>query len=638
MEGEGHGAAAEHLATASAAHAASADSLVRRGSLRQNSKPLLRAPSFKLTLSDMDLAQQYSPASSCGALSPHHRTTASPKHHESIGSQQSAGFAPRRRLCSSSVDNVTAGGHEDRMASNSRAALVTKGSAHISMGGEQQDEEMQRVSTSSPTSPVGESPQRSVFSPRRGSLHPQPYPHQVGGHGPLCRMEGEPNQLLKPLHAKELAFYEALWARDAPDQILWLRDFTPRFHGVVSVASSSAHADLGEIAVPFSPDDVRPHRVGHPAAVSEAVAGLPELETRVLGKSMDPSRRRSSAGTASSSSDRGSRKGELWTLLSGSEGGKAKGLAREARGISPWAKRMREIAGGRGEEDASSGSKPDEARGTTTYVRMQDVNAAFELPCVLDVKMGVRHYDDDAPPEKVAKHIAKSNATTSSTVGIRFAGMQVYCEQSKMYCFYDKYRGRRLKEQELAAELAQFFFNGNELRCDALKAILARLKQLLPFVLKQTEFKFYSSSLLLVYEGLVDKPVPRGKLNDAVLRDCEMEPRGETNLNSEDASSSFSKLLGSDAVSCRCDERSDAAQFLDGVADVRMIDFAHTQPTAGRGRAPHELLGDHQTDLDHAPGDQGYAFGLKNLIAIMTKILDDHDTWRLALKSQQQSS
>lgn len=49
----------------------------------------------------------------------------------------------------------------------------------------------------------------------------------------------------------------------------------------------------------------------------------------------------------------------------------------------------------------------------------------FTRPCVLDLKLGTRLYDDDATPEKREKMQKNAKGTTSEELGIRISGMKV---------------------------------------------------------------------------------------------------------------------------------------------------------------------------------------------------------------------
>ena len=55
------------------------------------------------------------------------------------------------------------------------------------------------------------------------------------------------------------------------------------------------------------------------------------------------------------------------------------------------------------------------------YIVLDDMTSGFKAPCVMDLKMGKRSYDEDATPEKVAREIQKY--PQQNIIGFRFAGM-----------------------------------------------------------------------------------------------------------------------------------------------------------------------------------------------------------------------
>lgn len=154
---------------------------------------------------------------------------------------------------------------------------------------------------------------------------------------------------------------------------------------------------------------------------------------------------------------------------------------------NPWKKRMRELR---------LTQNP-----RLLYLSLEDLTAKFKRPCILDCKLGTRTYDNDAPPAKVIRHLEKCRITTSGAVGVRLSGMQVYRIDLGGYFFRDKYHGRKLQVEDLRPNLADFFDNGRGLRIDVIRRCLEYLKVLQARLEEQTAFKFYSSSLLLVYDG-----------------------------------------------------------------------------------------------------------------------------------------
>lgn len=64
----------------------------------------------------------------------------------------------------------------------------------------------------------------------------------------------------------------------------------------------------------------------------------------------------------------------------------------------------------------------------------------MEQPCIMDMKIGRRLYDDDATPEKTERMIKKSATSTSGSVGFRISGMRVTTLPTFIYNVIDHTR------------------------------------------------------------------------------------------------------------------------------------------------------------------------------------------------------
>jgi len=163
--------------------------------------------------------------------------------------------------------------------------------------------------------------------------------------------------------------------------------------------------------------------------------------------------------------------------------------------------------------------------------------------------MGTRQYGDDAPESKRKSQNLKVEKSTSGTLGIRLCGMQVFQISTNRYLCRNKYYGRSLNDDGLRQSLSQFFHNGISLRTEIFLPLLDQLNRLLEIINRLDSFRFFTSSLLIIYDGLEPYDI-----------------------------------------------------------DVRVIDFAHA--------THHDIM----SDCPHIGPDEGFIFGLKNLIEIIEEL------------------
>lgn len=136
----------------------------------------------------------------------------------------------------------------------------------------------------------------------------------------------------------------------------------------------------------------------------------------------------------------------------------------------------------------------------STYMRLEDITSQFSKPCVMDLKLGKRVWDDNASQDKIERE--KKKYPIQDTVGIRIIGMRVYQRDTKTWKYVDRHFGRsRSTEQEVFEGISMFFDQGTTARYELIPVIQEKLITIQKWFEEQDEFRLYASSLLFVYEG-----------------------------------------------------------------------------------------------------------------------------------------
>jgi hypothetical protein len=131
------------------------------------------------------------------------------------------------------------------------------------------------------------------------------------------------------------------------------------------------------------------------------------------------------------------------------------------------------------------------------FILLEDLTDSIEYPCVLDLKMGIRQHGVDSSESKTLSQTSKCSSSTSSALGVRVCGMQVY-HQDK-FTFFDKYKGRSLTADSFKSTLRDYF--NDEMVLDQIPVLLRKLNRLSKIVSSLKRYRFYGSSLLVIYDG-----------------------------------------------------------------------------------------------------------------------------------------
>ncbi|KPP73881.1 inositol hexakisphosphate kinase 2-like [Scleropages formosus] len=411
----------------------------------------------------------------------------------------------------------------------------------------------------------------------------EPFVHQVGGHSCVLRF-GE-QTICKPLIPREHQFYKSLPAE--------MRKFTPQYRGVVSVSfEEDEEGNLCLIAYPLHSEqgglenvdptaDLEPkHKVlkwtnKKPSAMM--------LDNENYGKDRPRHGRKDEKIKTHNREEELERLQQADVLYYSLEKSNAVPQVKH----NPWSLKCHQQHLQRMKENAKH-------RNQYKFILLENLTWRHTVPCVLDLKMGTRQHGDDASEEKKATQIRKCQQSTSATIGVRLCGMQVYHSASGQLMFMNKYHGRKLTLAGFKEALFQFFHNGRRLRHELLSPVLRRLRDMQAALEACESYRFYSSSLLIIYDG-----------------EATRTRRPRHNGSKEDDLSEEEEEGGAFGFPCSGAAASGGTSITEGspVVDVRMIDFAHT---TCRHYGEDSVV--------HEGQDSGYIFGLQNLITIISQL------------------
>ena len=215
---------------------------------------------------------------------------------------------------------------------------------------------------------------------------------------------------------------------------------------------------------------------------------------------------------------------------------------------------------------------------TNLAVVLENAAHGYVKPNILDVKLGVRLWADDAHEEKKIRFDKVTAETTHKELGFRIAGMRVWRGHGAVgkdidmegFKIYDKNYGRFSVQKENVQEaFKNFIFEGEieeELGRLVAQAFLEDVKRIQE-ALESQESRMFSASLLFVFEG-----------DGAALRAA-----------MEEASRSPVTLANGSSLDDGDEE--DEEDTGPKIYSVKVIDFAHATWTPGLGPDENSLIG-----------------------------------------------
>ena len=217
---------------------------------------------------------------------------------------------------------------------------------------------------------------------------------------------------------------------------------------------------------------------------------------------------------------------------------------------------------------------------TNQAVVLENAAHGYVKPNILDVKLGIRLWADDAHQEKKIRFDKVTEETTHKELGFRIAGMRVWQGHGAVskdideegFKIYDKNYGRFSVQKENVHEAFKNFIFAESAGIDeelgklVSQAFLADVRRIQE-MLEGHESRMFSASLLFVFEG-------DGVALRAAMEEASRSPATLVNGNGGDS-----------------EEDEDDEDTGPKIYSVKLIDFAHATWTPGMGPDENSLVG-----------------------------------------------
>jgi hypothetical protein len=140
-----------------------------------------------------------------------------------------------------------------------------------------------------------------------------------------------------------------------------------------------------------------------------------------------------------------------------------------------------------------------------TLLELEDVARMYDRPAIMDIKIGKQTWYNGADDAYIERCKLKDSNTTQGELGFKICGMQVFRHSVGGYWRASKKWCKTITSSTVDCALESFVHNENGLRpadvYGGTKGVLHQLSLLEDWFMFQSEFRFFSSSILILYEG-----------------------------------------------------------------------------------------------------------------------------------------
>eukprot|EP01083_Nonionella_stella_P093388 261713_1 len=136
------------------------------------------------------------------------------------------------------------------------------------------------------------------------------------------------------------------------------------------------------------------------------------------------------------------------------------------------------------------------------FLILEDLTLKYAKPNILDLKIGIRHFPPVCSKKKMDRKLRKSWCSTCRHFGVRMSGIQTFNNKQQKYHIMAKNQAMRLPKDAFCKQICSFFDLTTH---KTLTRFIQKLTQIKQILKDEHRFRWFSCSLLFVYEGQMNE-------------------------------------------------------------------------------------------------------------------------------------